>query len=248
MKIISLNIEMDRHHDLVIPFLMRENADVICLQELLESDFEAYKEVLNMEGFYKPIEYVYHEAYGGPRDVRHGEAIFAKKLIDPQFEYYVGSQESINRPFKEYFAEKTLPENRVLISAKVADKDGKELVVCTTHFTLTEMGISSPKQLADLEKLFDVLKKYPKFVLVGDTNAPRGNETWARLANKYKDNIPNEYTTSLDMNLHRKGNFKKFENMVDGLFTTQKYIASNVHLVDGVSDHMAVVADINIEE
>lgn len=32
--------------------------------------------------------------------------------------------------------------------------------------------------------------------------------------------------------------------MVDGLFTTSDYKASNVRLVDGVSDHMAIVADI----
>ena len=32
--------------------------------------------------------------------------------------------------------------------------------------------------------------------------------------------------------------------MVDGLFTTPKYIASNVKLEPGVSDHMAIVANI----
>jgi hypothetical protein len=32
--------------------------------------------------------------------------------------------------------------------------------------------------------------------------------------------------------------------MVDGLFTTSKYNATNVKLVDGVSDHMAIVANI----
>ena len=34
MKLISLNIELNRHHDLVLPFLKKEKPDVICLQEL----------------------------------------------------------------------------------------------------------------------------------------------------------------------------------------------------------------------
>ena len=33
--------------------------------------------------------------------------------------------------------------------------------------------------------------------------------------------------------------------MVDGLFTTPAYKASDVKLVDGISDHMAIVAKIN---
>ena len=33
--------------------------------------------------------------------------------------------------------------------------------------------------------------------------------------------------------------------MVDGLFTTPTYRALNVKLIDGISDHMAIVAEIN---
>ena len=73
-------------------------------------------------------------------------------------------------------------------------------------------------------------------------NAPRGNETFSRLEEKYKDNIPREYKTSIDQNLHK---VKGIQFMVDGLFTTPVYKASNVKLVDGISDHMAVVAEIN---
>jgi hypothetical protein len=32
--------------------------------------------------------------------------------------------------------------------------------------------------------------------------------------------------------------------MVDGLFTTKEYQATDVHLVDGLSDHMAIVGTI----
>ena len=212
MKIISLNIEMFKHYDLVLPFLKKENADVVCLQELLETDFEKFQTELGMQGFYKPIEYIYADAYGGPQNIRHGEAIFAKNLSDTKFVYYVGSAENIAHSFEEYFADEKLRDNRVLLSAKVMH-DGKEYQVLNTHFTLTEMGAATPIQLGDLDKL--------------------------------KDNIPAHYTTSLDMNIHKRG-YLKLQNMVDGLFTTPKYIASNVRLVDGVSDHMAIVADIEM--
>ena len=244
MKIISLNIEMFKHYDLVLPFLKKETADVVCLQELLETDFEKFQTELGMSGFYKPIEYIYADAYGGPQNIRHGEAIFAKNLSDTKFVYYVGSAENIAHSFEEYFADEKLRDNRVLLSAKVTH-DGKEYQVLNTHFTLTELGAATPKQLGDLDKLLEVTKEYPEFFLVGDFNAPRGNETFTRLAEKYTDNIPAHYTTSLDMNIHKRG-YLKLQNMVDGLFTTPKYIASNVRLVDGVSDHMAIVADIEM--
>ena len=51
----------------------------------------------------------------------------------------------------------------------------------------------------------------------GDMNVPRGNETFNRLAEKYKDNIPLEYKTSIDQNLHR---VKGLQVMVDGLYYT----------------------------
>ena len=47
---------------------------------------------------------------------------------------------------------------------------------------------------------------------------------------------------NIERNLHR---YKGVQCMVDVLFTTPSYKASNVKLVDGLSDHMAVVADIS---
>ena len=82
MKLVSINIEFDKHHDTVIPFLKKENPDVICVQELTAEDFEMYKKELGLDGIYKPVDYIYHPYYGGPKDVRQGEGIFAKKIIE----------------------------------------------------------------------------------------------------------------------------------------------------------------------
>lgn len=243
LKLISLNVEMDRHYDTVIPFLKNENPDVICLQEVLEKDFEMYKRELGVDGFYKPSEYVYSPAYGGPKNERHGVAIFAKKLLNTKYVYYVGSEKSIDTPFEEYFVNGEHPENRVLLIAQVADNNREEFTIATTHFTLTHFGEATPLQLGNLELLHAELEKIPEFALAGDFNAPRGNATFDKLATYYKDNIPEEYDTSIDMSMHRNRH-NNFKHMVDGLFTTPNYTATNVRLQDGLSDHMATVAEI----
>lgn len=243
MKIVSLNVEFDKHHDVILPFLKKEDPDVVCLQELLEADFEMFKKELGMSGTYKPIEYIWFPHYGGPQDIRQGAAIFAKNFIEAGYEYYVGSEENINHNFKDYFADESLHKNNVLLVAKVADKNGVEFTIATTHFTLTQNGESTPLQLENLDKLFALLSNFPEIVFVGDMNAPRGFETFTRLSKKYKDNIPAEYKTSIDVTIHRNG-MNCAERMVDGLFTTPDYTASNVKLVNGLSDHMAIVADV----
>ena len=65
---------------------------------------------------------------------------------------------------------------------------------------------------------------------------------FARIAKKYKDNIPPHYVTSLDRKLHRAGHL---ELMVDGLFSTSEYLLDHVELRSGVSDHCAIIAELS---
>jgi hypothetical protein len=100
-------------------------------------------------------------------------------------------------------------------------------------------------QMNDLGRLLDIFANLKDFVFSADLNAPRGLLVFDTIAKKYKDNIPKEYDTSIDQNLHR---VKGLKLMVDGLFSTSTYKASNVKLVDGLSDHMAIVAEIAKED
>lgn len=63
MKLISLNIENNLHHKTVLAFLKKEKADVVCLQELLEEDFEFFKKELNLDGVYQPWSYCNNKKY-----------------------------------------------------------------------------------------------------------------------------------------------------------------------------------------
>ena len=62
------------------------------------------------------------------------------------------------------------------------------------------------------------------------------------MSDRFKDNIPLRYTTSIDPNLHRAG---ALELMVDGLFSTPGYVVSDVALHSGVSDHCAITCAIS---
>ena len=55
LKLICLNIEHRRHLGKVMPFLKSQDADLLCLQEVMEHDFEMLKEALGMRGIFGPM-------------------------------------------------------------------------------------------------------------------------------------------------------------------------------------------------
>ena len=242
MKLVSLNIELNKHYDTVLNFLKKEKPDVICLQELLEEDLNRFKEELGMGGIFKAFSYFEnHSHYENVEGKKQGVAIFSNNIIDSGSIFYVGREENLLKSYKEYLLDEKTMENRVLLWADIKNEEGLIYKFINTHLPVTKEGESSRYQLEVVDLLLEKLRTLGQFVLCGDTNAPRGNESFSRLAKKYKDNIPSEYKTSIDQNLHR---VKGIQFMVDGLFTTPNYKASNVSLIDGISDHMAIVAKI----
>jgi len=242
MKLISINIESNLHHDTVLPFLKQEQPDVVCLQEFLEEDLELYREELSLNGVHQVWSYWNNQKnYPQLLGKRQGVAIFSKNIVASGSIFYVGQPENISKPFDEYLSRPDFQKNKTLIWADIQGADGKIYKCVTTQFPVTEKGESSPYQLEVLDSFLEKIKDLGEFVLCGDFNAPRGNETFRRLAEKYKDNIPLEYKTSIDQNLHK---VKGIQLMVDGLFTTPTYKASKVRLQDGISDHLAVIAEI----
>lgn len=240
MKLVSINIELNKHYKTVFDFLKQENPDVICLQELLEDDFENFKKVLDKQGIFKPHSRVGEDLHlQDIKEKKGGVAIFAKDIIDSGSIYYEGNEDNLLKTYSEYVTGEN-NKNSVLVWIDIMNKEGRSSRFITTHVPVTKGGESTPYQLEVVDNLLKELDSLREFILCGDMNAPRGKETFSRIAKKYKDNIPGEYKTSLDQNLHR---VKNLQHMVDGLFTTTKYQASNVKLIDGISDHMAIVAD-----
>ena len=243
MKLLSINIELNSHYKTVLDLIKREDPDVICFQEVLEEDYVFLKEKIGMQGIFRSWSYIHTTSHNDLIGKIQGVAIFAKNITDSGFIFYTGNENNILKSYEEYLSKEEFQDNTAFAWLITEDKKGQKFKIITTHIPVTYKGESTPVQLRHVDNLLKELDRMGEFVICGDTNAPRGKESFSKIAAEYKDNIPKEYKTSIDQNLHRT---KGIQFMVDGLFTTPTYKASNVKLVDGVSDHMAIVANIDI--
>ena len=170
-----------------------------------------------------------------------GVAIFSRLPVKAQsVRYYVGRPDTVpdsddNDPLT-YNA-----SNRMVVLCDI-EKEGNLFRIGTTHFTWTPDGESTDEQRSDMKALLTLFDGAEEFVLAGDFNVSRGGELFGVLAQRYKDNVPPQYTTSIDGNLHRRGQLNR---MVDGIFSTPSYTVSDVEMISGVSDHCALVAQIS---
>lgn len=239
LKLASINIEAHSHlEERVLPFLLKEQPDVVNLQEVFEADVPLIKETLGMEGHYVPLANVTETSI----HVKHalgnwGLLQLSRLTIKEQgFDFY---QKAARIPI---FMENNEPNamDRAVQWLKV-EHQGQVYTIANTHFIWSTGGESTPLQLERLQQLFAILDRFPDLVITGDFNAPRGKETFARLAARYRDNIPPEVTTSIDGQFHKAG---QLELMVDGFFSTPEYQVTDVRVEAGVSDHKALVGNV----
>lgn len=237
IRFASINIEGDTNLQRVLSFLRDFKPDVVCFQELVASSVRFFEDELGMKGHFLPM-----SKYNiRPTDMTSpigawGVGIYsALPVHHAHSAYYYGGSGDL--PTLIHRNEETLWRGLLHLSV---EKSGQSFTVAVTHFTRTNDGSASDKQREDMKNLLALLANIPDVILCGDFNAPRGGEIFGILADKYTDNIPPHYTSSLDPNLHRLRNSKQL--MVDGLFTTPEYRVSEAKLTEGVSDHKAVTA------
>lgn len=236
LSLVSLNVEEDKRFDTALPFFADIRPDVTCVQELLEHDIPRFEAVCGPLAAFAPLCRVVRN---GEEYVR-GTALFSRRNVaNAGVHYYVGAKETIR-------VDDGISDvgTHAVVYADVGEESYR---ILTTHHTWSMDGASTPEQLTDVDSLMAFLEGLDGFVLCGDFNAPRGGETFSRLAAHYTDNIPQEYKTSIDTALHKtrdrpeaRARVETF--MVDGLFTTPAYVARDVRFQFGVSDHAAIVA------
>jgi endonuclease/exonuclease/phosphatase (EEP) superfamily protein YafD len=234
MKLVDLNIEGERHLERVLPFLRRERADVVCLQEVFEVDFPVLLEAAGGDGFFAPMSRMDHlNQYTHTARGVWGIAMFTR-LAHMPFKriFYVGNGSIVSHTHPD-------DDNHVLLTTTVTS-GGSEFVIGTTHFTWTPDGQANAQQRDALKKLLAVLPR--EIVLCGDFNAPRGREMFTAFTRHLKDNVPSEVTSTLDPTYHRKGDLAY---VVDTVFSTPEYLFTDVQVVDGLSDHKAIVATVS---
>ena len=245
IKLVSVNIELDNHLDRVGGFLRQEKPDVVCLQEAYQEHIEDFAKELGMHSAFAPMSNIgkgERALYTMPPFFPYGVGILsALPIQDIQTPYYRGTEEDAKtKPFSGNSKDDAHPLLYVTVQ-----KESKDFTIGTTHFTWSPDGRADDVQRRDIENLLSIVEGIPEFILCGDFNAPRGGEIFDAIAHRYTDNIPAEYTTSIDLELHRdREKMRHKPLMVDGLFTTPQYECSNVRLVRGVSDHCAIVAEV----
>ncbi len=235
LKIVSLNIEMDRHFDRIIPFLKEQKPDVILLQEVFEKDIPYLEKHLEMKlVFTAAIKYLLINN----EKQKLGTATFSNLEITKHYsDYYHG--DGRNLPVTHY-GEAEKGARSILVVEVV--KDHQFYCLVNTHFSWTPNGKPDAQQHKDLTAMLYLLSKIPEFILCGDFNTPRGMPIFDAIAHKYKDNIPSYIRTTIDKNLHRAGDLQL---VVDGLFTTLPYHVDSIEVVNNLSDHCAILATIS---
>ncbi len=235
LKLVSLNIEGHKHIKHIASFMRRERPDVVCLQEVFESDFKRLKRQLHMQG--KFVTMTLRPLPNDKERLKLGLGILTRlPFREIGREYYYGHPR--RTPYLLPHRTETL--NRMLLVAKIS-KGQQKFVVGTTHFTWSPDGRPNKYQTKDLPVLLRKLKKFPEIVFGGDFNAPRGGAIFNKITKSYRSNIPRSYKTSLNAKLHYAG---KLDLVVDHIFSTPEYVLKRVKLKDGPSDHRAIIAEV----
>lgn len=238
---LSLNIEGDKHLALVEGLLIKHRPTIIALQEVYEENAAQLASVLGYAFHFESMMTMPHPVSN--HSVKRGLSIMWEKSVvcletkvHPYYTSPDAHKEKIQRP------EPNACDRMLLVA--LLKQDEKLYRIINTHFIWTNNGEADSLQRDAMAKLMKELNNYNDstgVILSGDFNAPRGKEMWGILAQAYFDNIPQEVITTLDEKLHRA---KGLQFVVDGLFTTKNYTVTDVEVVGGVSDHMAILAKI----
>lgn len=219
IKFLQLNIETNKHLERIIPFLEKENFDVICFQEIYENDAKMLAEKFNL-----------HLCMGKELLCKgDSKAIFSKHPFVKTMEYHLWQGDHRYHLKNESFS---------LLEAHISE-EGREYTFLTTHLPVSYPGnIIADYQLECYKALKPILEKEQNLLFTGDLNSPRGTFIFDDLASFLVDNVPINLDSTLDPNLHRtKGEFKY---VVDGVFSKGDHQVSGISIHEGLSDHKAI--------
>lgn len=247
LRLVSINIEGDKHWDTVLPFLQELNPDVVCIMEVYEEELSKLSQ-FPFQSFMPCTKRPFRRDESGEPRV-FGSAIVSKyPIASHHTNYYskVGSELPIfiNGSSKDKYESYWYG----YIAAEVT-KDTQTFKVITTHFVWTHDGMPDDYQRAGLQEMKRLLADEGEHVLCGDFNIPRDmNDLSVELVQGYVNAVSLSEATSLDAQFHRVAKTPEWSRVqhfvVDYMLTTPHYQATSEPLVFGISDHAAIVTTI----
>ncbi|WP_116807192.1 endonuclease/exonuclease/phosphatase family protein [Steroidobacter cummioxidans] len=236
LKLLTLNIEHDRHLDRVAQTIGTHLPDVVCLQEVFEKDCAKLAAVGSYQVKYA-ISTLMPEGEAGNTSPRSwGVAVLTRVPVLNQTVIYYADDPRIR-----IFNEPNDPR-RMLVMTEL-QHDGRLYRFGTTHFTWSMAGATTDEQLADFARLKQALRSYSDYLLCGDFNAPRGGELFSKFTDELGlvDHLPADVTTTIDPKFHYAG---ALELAVDTIFSTPEYAVTEVQVLEGISDHKGILAQV----
>lgn len=238
VKLVSINIEGSKHlEDKVLPYIKKENPDVITLQEVFKPDVKKIEEATGMNSYFVPLASVVDQ--DPDIEDRHvwGLLILTRLPIVGQGHDFYHRYHQDGRLPDFYSCDNPDQMDRALAWIKVS-VDGGEMIFANTHFMWSQKGLTTPLQMKAYTEMEKIMDNLDIDVFTGDFNAPRGREIFSMLAKRYKDNMPSDLETSIDNKIHKAQ--EDINLMVDGLFSEQGIKITDVKVSTGVSDHKAI--------
>jgi endonuclease/exonuclease/phosphatase family metal-dependent hydrolase len=234
LKLLTLNIEHDRHLGRVVDTIASHLPDIVCLQEVFEKDCVRLAAVGGYQMKYAISTLMPEKSGEGVSPRSWGVAVLTRVPVDNQTVGYYADDPRI-RIFKEP------NDRRRMVVMTELQHEGRSYKIGTTHFTWSMGGETTEEQRADFERLKQVLQPYPDYVLCGDFNAPRGGELFAKFTDELGliDHLPPHVTTTIDPQFHYAG---ALELAVDTIFATPEYRVTEVEVLEGISDHKGILA------
>ncbi|MBY0537894.1 endonuclease/exonuclease/phosphatase family protein [Patescibacteria group bacterium] len=242
LKLISVNMEGEKHFPRILSLIHSENPDIICFQECPES-FKNNLHNLGYRSDFLPMRYCIQN------DVEYIEGlVFASKLQFASIHKYY-YQPDYDLPKQPIPTPKPSMHHGYILAT--LEHNGQLYHIATTHVMWTPDGMPTEHQTQGVKKLLSLLQSEKAHIICGDFNMPRNvNPLYEEIVKNYTDTIPPEYMSSLDPTLHRLAkvqdlNAPIFDRyMVDYLFSKPDFAVTGVRLQFGISDHAAIVATI----
>lgn len=236
IKIISINIEGSKHLTEIEDFLITEQPDIVCLQELFEIDLPRIREKTGWAGSFSPMTDVRrNNLYKIDTNGLWGLGILSKWSFLPVQNYFYRGEED----FVPEFFNPNSP-NRLIMKTTVQVED-VSFPVANTHFTWSVGGRITDEQRHNFRKMKTVLSEFDQLILCGDFNTPRGLDLYGQLSKMYQDALSPKVDTTIDPVLHYAGGLKL---VVDAVFVSSDFEVLSARTQSGVSDHKALVVEI----